>query len=53
MEPGRKYSSDEVAEIVGLKISRTRQLLKELADLGKVEASGSTKGKRYIKPCDK
>ncbi len=50
METGRKYSSDEVAELVGLKISRTKQLLKELTDSGKVEASGSTRGKRYIKP---
>ncbi len=47
METGRKYSSDEVAELVGLKISRTKQLLKELTDSGKVEASGGTRGKRY------
>ena len=49
MELDKEYSSDEVAELVGLKISRTRQLLKELVDSGKVEASGSTRGKRYVK----
>ena len=50
MDPGMEYSSDDVAELVGLKISRTRQLLKELVDSGKIESSGSTRGKRYIKP---
>lgn len=50
MDPEREYSSDEVAELVGLKISRTRQLLKELVDSGKMKAIGSTRGKRYIKP---
>ena len=52
MESNRKYSSDEVAELVGLKVSRARQLLKELTDSGIVEASGSTRGKRYIKSAE-
>lgn len=50
MEPDMEYSSDEVAELVGLKSSRTRQLLKELVDSKKVESTGSTRGKRYVKP---
>ncbi len=50
MEFDKAYSSDDVSELVGLKISRTRQLLKELVDSGKIESSGSTRGKRYIKP---
>ena len=52
MESNRKYSSDEVAELVGLKVSRARQLLKELTDSGIVEASGSTRGKRYVKSAE-
>ena len=50
MEAGREYRSDEISELVGLKGSRTRQLLKELIEIGKIETSGSTRGKRYIKP---
>ncbi len=49
MEIDKEYSSNEVAELVGLGGSRTRQLLKELVDDKKLESSGSTNGKRYIK----
>ena len=49
-EPGREYRSDEISELVGLRGSRTRQLLKELIKLGMIEVSGSTRGKRYVKP---
>lgn len=50
METGREYRSDEISELVGLKGSRTRQLLKELIELGMIETTGSTRGKRYVKP---
>ncbi|SCY37712.1 Winged helix-turn-helix DNA-binding [Lachnospiraceae bacterium XPB1003] len=49
MENGKEYSSDEIAKLIGLKGSRTRQLLKELEESGKIESIGSTRGKRYIK----
>ena len=49
MEENHEYSSTEVAELIGLKGSRTRQLLKELVDAGRIEATGNTNGKRYIK----
>ena len=47
MEFNREYSANEISELVGLKGSRTRQLLKELVDFGVIEATGSTRGKRY------
>ena len=49
MDLNKEYSASEIAELVGLKGSRTRQLLKELVDSGKIEAKGNTKGKRYIR----
>ena len=49
MVMGKEYSSTEIAELIGLKSSRTRQLLKELVDAGLIESTGSTNGKRYIK----
>lgn len=49
MDLNKEYSAVEIAELVGLKGSRTRQLLKELVDSGKIEAKGNTKGKRYIR----
>ena len=49
MEVDREYSSYEVAEKIGLKSTRARQLLKELADAGYIESTGSTNGKKYIK----
>ena len=52
MDLNKEYSAVEIAELVGLKGSRTRQLLKELVDSGKIEAKGNTKGKRYIRFCD-
>ncbi len=49
MELDKEYATDQVAEIIGLKPARTRQLLKELVDLGKLSSTGSTNGKRYMK----
>ncbi len=53
MESGKEYRSDDISELVGLKGSRTRQLLKELIELGMIETTGSTRGKRYVKPNNK
>lgn len=45
----REYSAEEIAELIGLKGSRTRQLLKEMLDSKIITAVGSTNGKRYMK----
>lgn len=49
LEKGKPYSSDEIASMIGLKGSRTRELLKEMTDLGYIEATSATNGRRYIK----
>lgn len=49
MENGREYSAKEISEICGLQGSRTRQLLKQLVDMGKLKATADTKNRRYIK----
>ena len=49
MEQGREYSTKEIGNLVSLKDSRTKELLKELAELGYLESSGNTKGRRYTK----
>ena len=49
MEEGRKYTTEAIAGIIGLKGPRTRQLMNELVELGKVESIGTTKDRRYRK----
>lgn len=49
METGREYKADEIAEIIGLKSSRTRELLKMLVDDNKLEIIGNKKNRRYLK----
>ena len=49
MEDGREYTTEAIAGIIGLKGPRTRQLLNELVELGKVESLGTTKDRRYRK----
>ncbi len=49
METGQEYSSEEISEMCGLKGSRTRQLLKQLVEMGKLKATADTKNRRYIK----
>jgi len=43
------YSAEQIGEKVSLKGSRTRELMKELVDLGYVEITADTKGRRYKK----
>ena len=43
------YSSDEIADAIGLKGPRTRQLLNELVKMGIIECTAVTKNRRYIK----
>ena len=47
MEDGGEYTTEAIAEEIGLKGPRTRQLLNELVELGKIESLGTTKDRRY------
>ena len=49
MDINVEYSSEEIADIIGLKGSRTRQLLKELAEKGKISFTAATKKRKYKK----
>jgi predicted HTH transcriptional regulator len=49
MDEGKEYSTDEVADSIGLKGPRTRQLLNELVDMGILTTTATTKNRRYIK----
>ena len=48
MEDGQEYKADEIAKIVGLKSSRTRELLKILVDDDKLAIVGNKKNRRYF-----
>ena len=52
MEAGIEYSTEQVAEKIGLKGPRTRQLLNELVNKELLACIGTTKRRRYIKPVD-
>lgn len=47
MEPNREYRIAEIAEFLGIKETRTRELVRELIRLKKIEAEGKNKGRRY------
>lgn len=49
MQENREYSSEEISEIIELKLSQTKKLLKELTNINYIEAKGDTKGRRYRK----
>jgi predicted HTH transcriptional regulator len=49
MEDSREYTTEAIAGIIGLKGPRTRQLMNELVELGKIESIGTTKDRRYRK----
>jgi predicted HTH transcriptional regulator len=49
MDEKTEYSTDEVADHIGLKGPRTRQLLNELVDMGRLTTTATTKNRRYIK----
>ena len=52
MEAGIEYSTEQVAEKIGLKGPRTSQLLDELVNKELLACIGTTKRRRYIKPVD-
>ena len=47
MDDGGEYTTESIAGEIGLKGPRTRQLLNELVELGKIERLGTTKDRRY------
>lgn len=47
MQPNEWYKASEFEDIVGVKESRTKVLLKDLMEQGLIESKGSTKGKMY------
>ena len=49
MEGDKEYSVDQIAGLIGLKGRRTREILRNIAELGMIETIGNTKGRRYIK----
>lgn len=49
MDVGVEYSTEQVAEKIGLKGPRTRQLLNELVNMELLACIGTTKSRRYIK----
>ena len=53
MDTNVEYSAEEIAQFIGLKGSRTRQLLKELADKGKISFTAATKNRKYKKNVEK
>lgn len=50
MESKKWYRSNEFSDILGVKESRTKELLRELVAAGLLEDDGATKGKKYRKP---
>ena len=49
MESEVLYESEEIAEKIGLKEPRTRQLLNELVAMGRLTCTAATKNRRYIR----
>ena len=47
MHSGQDYTAADFCDILGVKISRTKVLIKELVELGKVEIVGSFRNRRY------
>jgi len=42
MEDGKEYTTEAIAGAIGLKGPRTRQILNQLVELGKIESIGTT-----------
>lgn len=49
MQHGVWYKASDFEEVVSVKESRIKELLKDLTEQGKIESTGSTKGKMYRK----
>lgn len=49
MRPGVWYKASDLEGAVSVKESRMKELLKDLIRQGKIETTGNTKGRVYIK----
>lgn len=49
MQPDVWYKSTEFINVVDVKETRIKELLSDLYEQGKIETTGSTKGKMYKK----
>ena len=49
MDDGRWYKANELTEILGLKDTRTKELLRKMVAMDLLEDNGTTKGKTYRK----
>ncbi len=49
MCPDQEYLATYFCEVLGVKISRTKVILKELMNLGEIDIVGSYRNRRYIK----
>ena len=49
MEPDREYRIAEIAEFLGVKETRARELVRELIRTKKIDATGKNKGRKYRK----
>lgn len=49
MEFGIEYSTTELSEMLGLKETRTREILRKLAAYGLIRTTAATKNRRYVK----
>lgn len=49
MESGKLYRAQELMDVVGLQVSRTRDLLNLLVKQGRIEKIGDNKNRRYQK----
>jgi ATP-dependent DNA helicase RecG len=49
MQKNIEYNTEEIADMVGLKTARTRELLKMLVNDDKIEAVGANRNRKYLK----
>ena len=49
MEEGKWYNAGEFVEVLGVKETRTKEVLRLMLQIGMLETDKATKGKRYRK----
>lgn len=49
MKEEEYYTATEISAMIGLKASRTREIIQLLLKLGKVQGSGSQRNRTYVK----
>ena len=49
MDPDREYRITEIAEFLGIKETRTRELVRVLIQFKIIEGTGKNKGRKYRK----